>query len=187
MRTVGVNVQGAGIEINFENADIQTVAKTILSDTLGLNVVIDPRVQGTVTLVSAAPIPRKDLMAAFESVMRMSNAAVIREGGLVKIVPLPEAAGAGTINMQTGEAGFGVTIIPLRYTSAATVAKAAENFLSRPGAVRADTARNMLMIQGTAAERQNVLDVISSFDVEWMRNQSVGIFPLKSTSPDTMI
>lgn len=187
MKTLGVNVEGAGIEINFENADIQTVAKTILSDTLGLNVVIDPRVQGTVTLVSAAPIPRKDLMAAFESVMRMSNAAVIREGGLVKIIPLPEAAGAGTVNMQTGEAGFGVTIIPLRYTSAATVAKAAENFLSRPGAVRADTTRNLLMIQGTAAERQNVLEVISSFDVEWMRNQSVGIYPLKSTSPDTMI
>ncbi|MGB9188188.1 MAG: type II secretion system secretin GspD [Methylovirgula sp.] len=187
MKTVGVNVQGAGIEINFENADIQTVAKTILSDTLGLNVVIDPRVQGTVTLVSAAPIPRKDLMAAFESVMRMSNAAVIHEGGLVKIVPLPEAAGAGTVNMQTGEAGFGVTVIPLRYTSAATVVKAAENFLSRPGAVRADTTRNLLMIQGTAAERQNVLEVISSFDVEWMRNQSAGIYPLKSTSPDTMI
>ena len=186
-RTLGVNVQGAGVEVNFENADIQTVAKTILSDTLGLNVVIDPRVQGNITLVSAAPIPRKDLMAAFESVLRMSNAAVIRENGLVKIVPMPEAAGAGALNMQASEAGFGVTIIPLRFTSAATVAKAAENFLSRPGAVRADTARNLLMIQGTAAERQNLVEVVSSFDVEWMRNQSVGIFPLKSTAPDTMI
>ena len=185
--TSGVNVQGAGVEINFENADIQTVAKTILSDTLGLNVVIDPRVQGSVTLVSAAPIPRKYLMSAFESVMRMSNAAIIREDGLVKIVPAPEAAGAGHVNLQANEAGFGVTIIPLRYTSAATVAKAAENFLSKPGAVRADPTRNLLMIQGTEAERQNVFNVISSFDVEWMRNQSVGIFPLKSTSPDTMI
>ena len=183
----GVNVQGSGVEINFENADIQTVAKTVLSDTLGLNVVIDPRVQGNVTLVSAAPIPRKDLMSAFENVMRMSNAAVIRDGELVKIVPLPEAAGAGSVNIGASQAGYGVTIIPLRYTSATTVAKTAENFLSRPGAIRADTARNLLMIQGTAAERQNVLNVVSSFDVEWMRNQSVGIFPLKSTAPDTMI
>ncbi len=80
-----------------------------------------------------------------------------------------------------------MTIIPLRYTSATTVAQAAENFLTRPGAVRADPSRNLLMIQGTADERQNALNVISSFDVEWMRNQSIGIFPLKSTAPDTMI
>src|SRR5262249_14148290 len=30
-------------------------------------------------------------------------------------------------------------------------------------------------------------DVISTFDVEWLRNQSVGVYPLKSTSPETMI
>jgi general secretion pathway protein D len=182
----GTSVEGSGVEVNFENADIQTVAKSVVSDTLGMNVVIDPRVQGNVTLVSAAPIPRKDLLAAFENVMRMSNAAVIREGNLVKVVPLPEAAGAGAIS-SPGESGFGVTIVPLRYTSAASVAKTAENFLSRPGAIRTDTARNFIMIQGTATERQNAVDMISSFDVEWLRNQSVGIFPLKSTSPDTMI
>jgi general secretion pathway protein D len=183
----GVVIREAGVEINFENADIQAVAKSVLGDTLGMNFLIDPRVQGSVTLVSSAPIPRKDLMAAFESMMRMSNAAVVREGGLVKIVPLPEAAGTGAIGSRMGESGFGVTIVPLRYTSAATVVKAAENFLSRPGAVRADATRNLIMIQGTAAERQNALDVIASFDVEWLRNQSVGIYPLKSTSPDTMI
>ncbi len=177
-----------GIEVNFEAADIQTVAKSILSDTLGLNVVIDPRVQGTVTLVSASAIPRKDLFAAFESVMRMSNAAVIRDGNLVKIVPLPEAVGAGgKVTLRGGSDGFGVTIVPLRFTSAAAISKAAENFVVRPGALRADPVRNMIMVQGTAAERQSALDLITSFDVEWLRNQSVGIYPLKSTSPDTMI
>ena len=29
--------------------------------------------------------------------------------------------------------------------------------------------------------------MISAFDVEWMRNQSIGVYPLKSTSPETMI
>jgi general secretion pathway protein D len=186
-RSPGLNVQGGNLEINFENADIQTVAKAILSDTLGMNFTIDPRVQGNITLVSSAPIARKDLLPVFESALRMSNAAILRENGVIKIIPLPEAAGAGKVTLQVGEAGFGVTIVPLRYTSAATVVKTAENFLSKPGAMRADTTRNILMIQGTSAERQNVVDFISSFDVEWLRNQSVGIFPLKSTSPETMI
>ncbi len=179
--------QNSGVEINFENADIQTVAKAIVTDKLGLNVVIDPRVQGTITLASASPIPRADLLAVFESVLRLSNAALVRENDIVKIVPLPEAAGAGGANLKPQEAGFGVTVIPLRYASAATIAKTAENFLSRPGAVRADTARNLLMVQGTADERQSAVNMIASFDVEWLRDQSVGIYPLKSTSPDIMI
>ena len=80
-----------------------------------------------------------------------------------------------------------MTVVPLRYTSAASIAKAAENFMSRPGAIRVDTARNLLLVQGTTTERQSALDMIASFDVEWLRNQSVGVFPLKSTTPETMI
>jgi general secretion pathway protein D len=117
----------------------------------------------------------------------MSNAAVVRDGNLLKIVPIPEAAGAGSISIGAGRPGFGVSVIPLHYTSATTVAKMAENFLSRPGAIRADQARNVLMIQGTALERQSVIDVVSTFDVEWLRNQSVGVYTLKSTQPETMI
>jgi general secretion pathway protein D len=181
------NADDPGVEMNFDNMDVQTVAKTVVSDTLGLNVIVDPRVQGNVTIISSKPVPRNDLLATFENAIRMYNAAVVREGNLVRIVPLPEAAGSGKGSFAGGKVGFGVTVIPLRYTSAATVAKTAENFLSRPGAIRADPTRNVVMVQGTAAERQNAMEMIQSFDVEWMRNQSVGIYPLKSTSPDTMV
>jgi len=177
----------AGVEFNFEGADIPTVAKSLLGDVLGLAFVVDQRVQGTVTLASAGPVARKDVLPIAESVFRMSNAAVVRDGSLYKIVPLPEAAGAGGVRSGAGQPGYGVTVVPLRYTSAASLAKAAENFMSRPGAIRVDTARNLLLVQGTTGERQAALDMISTFDVEWLRNQSVGVFPLKATTPETMI
>ena len=178
---------GDGVELNFESADIQSVAKSVLGDTLGVNFVVDPRVQGNVTLASTAPISRNDVLPVFESALRMSNVAIVREGDLMKIVPIAEATGTGAVDVGVGQPGFGVSVVPVRYTSAASLAKTAENFLSRPGAVKADQARNLLLIQGTTAERQSVLDVIQAFDVEWVRNQSVGVFPLKSTSPETMI
>jgi general secretion pathway protein D len=139
-----------------------------------------------VTLTSAGPIPRKDVLPAFESVLRMSNAAIVHSGNLVKIVPIPEAAGGG-ISVGAGEPGFGVSLVHLQYTSASTVAKTAESFLSRPGAIRVVPSRNLLLIQGTTAERQAALDAVATFDVEWLQNQSVGVYPLKSTSPETMI
>lgn len=182
-----VMAEGGGVELNFDNADIPTVVKSVIGDGLGFNYVIDPRVQGVITLASAQRIPRKDVLPLFESVLRMMNAAVVRENNLIKIVPLPEAAGAGVAGFGAGQPGYGVSIVPLRYVSAATIAKTAENFLSRPGAVRVDQARNVLLIQGTASERQAAVGVIGELDVEWLRNQSVGLYPLKSTAPETMI
>src|SRR5882724_8964305 len=183
----GAVLVGQGVEMNFEGAEIKTVAKTLLGDVLKLNVLVDPRVQGNVTLASVGAIPRKDLLSAFESALRMSNAAIVREGSLVKIVPLAEAGGNSAVSMGAGQPGFGVSIVPLRYVSASTVAKTAEGFLSRPGALRVIASRNLVLIQGTTAERQSALDLIATFDVEWLRNQSVGVYPLKSTSPETMI
>jgi general secretion pathway protein D len=183
----GAVMVGQGVEMNFDGADIRSVAKAVLGDVLKLNVLVDPRVQGNVTLASVGAIPRKDLLPAFESALRMSNAAVVREGSLVKIVPLAEAGGSPTVNVGAGQPGYGVSIVPLQYVSASTVAKTAEGFLSRAGAIRVIPSRNLVLIQGTTAERQSALDLINTFDVEWMRNQSVGVYPLKSTSPETMI
>ena len=182
-----ISIRGDGVEMNFEGADIPTVAKTLLGDVLQLNFVVDPRVQGTVTLASVGPIARKDVMSAFESALRMQNAAIVREGKLVKIVPLADATGHASLAPGARQQGFGVSVVPLRYVSASAIAKTAESFLSKAGAIRVDQARNLLLVQGTSAERESAVDVISTFDVEWMRNQSIGVYPLKSTSPETMI
>jgi len=182
-----VTMRGDGVEMNFENAEIHAVAKTLLGDILQLNFVVDPRVQGTVTLSSVRPVARQDVLPAFESALRMQNAAIVHEGKFVKIVPMADAAGQAAISVGAGEPGFGVSVVPLRYTSAATVAKTAETMLARPGAIHVDQGRNLLLIQGTTSEREAAIDVISTFDDEWLRNQSVGVYPLKSTSPETMI
>jgi general secretion pathway protein D len=182
-----IAVNGDGVEMNFENADVQTVAKTLLGDVLHLNFLVDPQIQGNVTLVSVGPVPRKDVLPAFESVLRMHNAAIVHDGKLVKIVPLTEANGHAAISVGAGEPGFGISVVPLRYVSATTVARTTENLLSKTGVIRVDKARNLLLIEGTASEREAAIDVISTFDVEWLKNQSVGVYPLKSTSPETMI
>jgi general secretion pathway protein D len=182
-----VAIKGDGVEINFEGADVSSVAKALLGDILHLNFVVDPKVQGTVTLASVGPIPRKDVLPTLESALRMQNAAVVRDGKFVKIVPISDASGHASVSGGLGEPGFGISVVPLRYISAATVAKTAENMLARQGAIRVDQARNLLLIQGTTAEREAALDMIQTFDVEWLRNQSVGVYPLKSTAPETMI
>ena len=61
--------------------------------------------------------------------------------------------------------------------SAATLAKLLDSFAVKPGTVRADPARNLVLIQGSGAERRNAVETVLSFDADWMRGQSVGIYP----------
>jgi general secretion pathway protein D len=182
-----VMLRGDGVEMNFEGTDIASAAKALLGDILHQNFEIDPQVQGSVTLASVGPIPRKDVLPTFEDVLRMQDAAIVHDGSFLKIVPVKEAAAHASISVGAGEPGFGVSVVPLRYVSAATVAKTADNLLGRAGAIRVDKARNLLLVQGTESEREASIDIISTFDVEWLRDQSVGVYPLKSTSPDSMI
>ena len=62
---------GEGYELNFENTPVTGVVKVVLGDILGLGYLIDPRVQGTVTLASGRPVPKSDLLFVLESALRM--------------------------------------------------------------------------------------------------------------------
>ncbi len=70
-----VMVAGDGAQINFENADIRDFLKAVLADTLRTSYTVDPKVQGTATVASSAPLSRQDLLATVETVLRMNGAA----------------------------------------------------------------------------------------------------------------
>ncbi|WP_212756693.1 type II secretion system secretin GspD [Usitatibacter rugosus] len=88
------------ITLNFVNADIQSVIKTISQHT-GKNFILDPRVQGTVNIVSDRPVPKDMLYQMLLSALRVQGFAAVEEGGFVKIVPESEAKTSGG---PTGEA-----------------------------------------------------------------------------------
>jgi general secretion pathway protein D len=177
---------GEGYELNFENTPVTTVAKVILGDILGAGYTIDPRVQGTVTLTSGRAVPKSDVLFVLESALRTSNVALVRERTGYRLVPAPEAVGSAGVD-RTPEAGYGITAIPLQYVSVQTVMKLLDTFASKPGAIRADQSRNLLLVQGTGAERRAALDTVMSFDADWMRGQSVGIYPIRNTTPEPVM
>src|SRR5262245_27604026 len=185
----GATASGSGYDLNFENTPVTNVAKVILGDILGLGYTIDPRVQGTVSLASGRPVAKSDILFVLENALRMSNVVLVRDAGGYRLVPLGEAIGAGAIDREaaSAEPGYGVSVVPLRHVSAATLIKLLDSFAMKAGAVRADAARNMLLIQGTGPERQNAIETVLSFDADWMRGQSVGIYPIHNSAPEPLI
>ncbi|MBR0953409.1 type II secretion system secretin GspD [Bradyrhizobium canariense] len=178
---------GSGYDLNFENAPVATVAKVILGDVLNVGYTIDPRVQGTVTLASVRPVPKADAIYVLENALRMSGVALVRDRTGYRLLPAPEAGPGGIDRSANAAAGQGITVVPLRYVSAQNIFKLLDAFGVKASTMRPDSARNTLIVSGSGTDRATAVDTILSFDADWMRGQSVGIFPVRNSTPEPLI
>ncbi|HZR74036.1 MAG TPA: secretin N-terminal domain-containing protein, partial [Bradyrhizobium sp.] len=179
---------GNGYDLNFEAAPVATVAKVVLGDIMQTGYTIDPRVQGTVSLVSVRPVPKSDIVFVLENALRISGVALVRDTAGYRLTPVGDAIGAGHVDSAGNtEPGYGVSVVPLQYVSAQTLLRLMDSFATKPGVVRADTTRNLLLIQGTGPERRTAVETATSFDVDWMRGQSIGIYPVANSGPESII
>ena len=184
----GADTGSDGYDLNFENAPVTTVAKVILGDILGVGYIIDPRVQGTITLASGRAVSKADVLFVLENALRMSNVAMVRDRSGYRLIPAADAAGSGFVDTdEATRAGFGISVVPLRYVSAQAILKLLDGFGIKPNAVRVDNARNLVIIQGTGPERRAAVETMLSFDGDWMRGQSVGVFPIHNSTPEPII
>jgi general secretion pathway protein D len=179
-----------GFTLNFDNAPVANVAKAILGDILHVGYVIDPRVQGSITLSSGRPVARREMLFVLENALRANNLVMVRDASGYRIAPSTDG-GVGWGDRADGaggaEPGYGMTVIPLKYVSGATLLKLLEGFATKPGAVRTDATGNMLVVVGDGAERQSAIDTVRSFDVDWMAGQSVGIYPVQNSAPEPVV
>ncbi|MEM6406110.1 MAG: type II secretion system secretin GspD [Pseudomonadota bacterium] len=177
------SVQPEGsITLNFHNASLAGVVKIVLGDMLKVNYVLDPGVQGSVSMQTSQPLARSDLVPTLELLLRMHQAALIVQDGLYQVVPMNQAI-SGVRQPQLGDShlplpsGFSVRVVPLRFVAADEMAQILEPFaLGANQLVRVDTQRNLLVLAASSAEMSRLLEMIHLFDVDRMRGMSVALF-----------
>lgn len=169
------------VTLNFEGADVRDVIKVVF-DTLKENYTVDPQVQGEVTVQTSRPLARDQLLPTLETLLRMSGAVMVRDGAVYRILPAAGAIKQGNLVPRLGRSGvgYGVRIVPLRYVSAAEMQAIITPFLPEGGILRADTIRNLLILAGTPQELANVQSTIDTFDVNWLKGMSIGMFRLRN-------
>lgn len=174
------------VTLNFEGAELREVIRAVLGDILGEGYVIDPRVQGSVTVHTSQPLSKSSVIPTLEMLLRMNGAAMVREDGIYKIIPsslairgsTPQLGGADGVPLASGHS---VQIVPLKFIAAREMAKILEPLLPEGGLVRVDEIRNILMLAGGERELRHALETVSMFDVDWLAGMSVGLFSLQNT------
>jgi general secretion pathway protein D len=79
-----------------------------------------------------------------------------------------------------------VRIVPLRYISAIEMQTIIAPFLPEGGVLKADVARNLLILAGTPQELASVQSTIDTFDVNWLKGMSIGMFRLRNVDSQAM-
>jgi general secretion pathway protein D len=172
------------VVLNFEGVDIRTVIETILATYLREPYVVNPQIAGTITFRTTRGIPKSDLIPTLEMLLRMNNAALVREDNMYKILPFAQVR--GSVTPQLGGVatplpnGFSIVVVPLKFMGAKAMTDILVPFTTDGSAVRADEVRNLIILAGGQRELKHLLETIDLFDVDFLSGMSVGLFPIKS-------
>ena len=172
------------ITLNFEDSSLREFVKVILEDTLGENYLIDPKVDGVVTLHTTRAVSKEAALSILESVLELNGAVLVQDRGMYKIVPVADAEGevsspkVGRQSQSTRMSGYGVQIVPLEHVSASEIEKIITPFIPVGTTLRIDATRNLLILSGPRYRLDHLLETIKVFDVDWLKGMSFGMFPL---------
>ncbi len=182
----GSTPKGAGsYSLNFDEADLGEVAKVVLSDILGQSYVLSPKVTGKVTLQTTDPLTKEELLPALEMVLRMNNAALVKDGKIYHIEPTGDALYTADLNARA--AGYQTRVIPVRNVAVQDIADIIKPLVQDKTILNVDAKRNILVASGTADEISRVIDMINTFDIDILKGRSFGLFTLVHVDPETVI
>ena len=155
--------------LNFVGADIESVIKAVGHYT-GMTFIIDPRVKGTLTLVSEKSISKAQAFNLLTSALRLQGFAVVTGDGFAKVVPEAEAKLQASPT-QVGIGGGGARgdqvatqIYHLNYESAANLTAVLRPLISPNNSIMANPGNNSLVITDYADNLRRLTKIIAALD-----------------------
>lgn len=173
--------------LNFDEADLGEVAKVVLSDILGKNYVLSPKVAGKVTLQTTHPLSKEELLPTLEMVLSMNNAALVKDGDIYHIEPTNEALYSANFSGNRGKFGYQMRVIPVKNVSVENVAELLKPLLQEKTLLTVDGRRNLLVVSGAADEIARIMDMVNTFDIDILKGRSFALFPLAHVDAETLI
>jgi general secretion pathway protein D len=158
------------VTLNFVNAEIEGVVKAI-SQITGKNFIIDPRVKGTVNIVSGKAIPQSKAYSLLLAALRMQGFTAVESDGIVKIVPEAEAKTLANpvVSDKGGPAGDSVVtkVFAPRNASAAQLLNTLKPLIAPNNSISADTTSNTLVVTDYASNMNRLTRVVELLDMPY--------------------
>lgn len=178
------------VVLNFVGAEIEAVARTMATIT-GRNVVVDPRVRGTINLATERPVSPDAALNQFGAVLRLQGFSLVDTGGLYKIVPEADAklqgniVSAGSVGKLTASNQVVTQIFRLNHESANNLVPVLRPLIAPNNTINVNPGNNSLVITDYADNLQRIGRIISALDVSGATD--VEIIPLQHAVAEDLV
>ena len=158
---------GGKVTLDFANAEIDAVARTMATLT-GRNVVVDPRVRGTLTLTSTTPVSPAEALRLFGAQLRTQGFALVDNAGMVLVLPEGEAklqGGAVSAGAVRGGGQIQTQIFRLTHENANNLVPILRPLISPNNTINVGPGTNALVITDYGDNLQRLGRIIAALDV----------------------
>lgn len=160
-----MSAQDEKVSLNFVNADIEEVIRAV-SHITGRNFVVDPRVKGTINIISSTPVAAPLAYDILLSTLRMQGFAAVEAGGVTKILPEADAKlYVSGVNDRKGSGEKLVTrVYVLKYESAAQMVPVLRPLIAPNNIVVAYPNNNTLVVTDYASNLRRIEQIVNAID-----------------------
>ncbi len=155
------------VTLNLKDADIAAVIATV-SDITGKNFIVDQRVKGKVTIISARPMSKEEVYQVFLSLLEVNGFAAVPTGKVIKIIPDVNAKQSSTRVATDGQPGTGdevvTRVIHVKNISATQLVPVLRPLSPQQGHMVAYPGTNALIISDRASNIERLVKIIERID-----------------------
>ncbi len=177
------SVQADRITLNLNDADINALIKTV-SEHTGRNFVVDPRVKGKVTVISAHPMDKDEFYQVFLSILEVHGFSTVPAGEVIKIVPDVKAKQIGIPTGADSQQFPGdqmvTRILQVKNVTASQLVPILRPLIPQQGHLAAYPATNVLIISDRRQNVDRLLKIISRIDQ--VSDSSIEVVSLRHAS-----
>ncbi|MCC2626118.1 MAG: gspD [Burkholderiales bacterium] len=157
------------VVLNFENADIPSVIKAI-GQLSGKNFVVDPRVKGTINIVSTQPVSKVDSYKVLGSALRMQGFATVEDNGVIKVLPETDAKTYGMKTFGSAQAVMGkknpgdqvvTKVFVLQHGSAMQMSNSLRPLIAPNNSISVYPASNALVITDYSSNIARITNIVN--------------------------
>ncbi|WGV13433.1 type II secretion system secretin GspD [Psychrobacter maritimus] len=174
-------------KVNLQDADIKAFINEVATIT-DQNFVLDPRINGNVTVISNKALSRDEIYQLFLSVMQVNGIAAIDSGTTIKLVPDNVAKQSGVaVDLQGNSVGeaLATRVIYLTNTQAAEVLGVIRPLMPQSAHAAAVPGVNALVLSDRADSLNQLTALIRDLDSNV--NDSLQVIPLRHVDAERMM
>jgi len=183
--------QQPGPVLNLQDASLTEVIDQ-LARQLRINIQLDPRVKGTVTLNTYGETRNLDPRNLLDMILRVNGFGMVQEGEIYRIVPMADAVRQPIPFQVNGKEipaddQLILNLVFLKYVTVEELSKILQEFTDPNAVLKIYPPANLLFVLDSRRNMRRLMELVALFDSDTFAGERVRLYELHNARPSDLV